>query len=396
MEKVRMAIIGLGNRGYGNMKAVMSFDDVQITAVCDVYTDRAERAAAKAEEKYGVRPFSTTDYREVLTRSDVDCVMIATAWESHVPIAIDTMRAGKPVAMEVGGAYSAEDCRNLVRTYEETETPFLFLENCCYDRTELLVTAMARKGLIGEIVHCSGAYGHDLREEILHGKENRHYRLRNYIHRNCENYPTHELGPIAKLLNINRGNRMLSLVSMASKSVGLKEYVNAHKDSVDPYLIGQEFAQGDIVTTIIKCANGETIQLRLDTSLPRVYDREFTVHGTKAYIRNTEVYIDGKEEKLTDLNEFADLLPECWTDMTEEGRKLGHGGMDGILFREFIDAVKNGTEMPIDVYDAASYMCISYLSEESIAMGGMPREIPDFTHGEWVKREPKDVFCFEK
>ena len=200
MEKVRMAIIGLGNRGYGNMQAVMSFDDVQITAVCDVYTDRAERAAAKAEEKYGVRPFSTTDYREVLTRSDVDCVMIATAWESHVPIAIDTMRAGKPVALEVGGAYSAEDCHSLVRTYEETETPFLFLENCCYDRTELLVTAMARKGLIGEIVHCSGAYGHDLREEILHGKENRHYRLRNYIHRNCENYPTHELGPIAKLL----------------------------------------------------------------------------------------------------------------------------------------------------------------------------------------------------
>lgn len=396
MEKVRMAIIGLGNRGYGNMRAVMSFDDVQITAVCDVYTDRAERAAAKAEEKYGVRPFSTTDYREVLTRSDVDCVMIATAWESHVPIAIDTMRAGKPVALEVGGAYSAEDCRNLVRTYEETKTPFLFLENCCYDRTELLVTAMARKGLIGEIVHCSGAYGHDLREEILHGKENRHYRLRNYIHRNCENYPTHELGPIAKLLNINRGNRMLSLVSIASKSVGLKEYVNAHKDSVDPDLIGQEFAQGDIVTTIIKCANGETIQLRLDTSLPRVYDREFTVHGTKAYIRNTKVYIDGREEKLTDLNEFSDLLPECWTDMTEEGRKLGHGGMDGILFREFVDAVKNGTEMPIDVYDAASYMCISYLSEESIAMGGMPREIPDFTHGEWVKREPKDVFCFEK
>ncbi|HAB00175.1 MAG TPA: glycosyl hydrolase, partial [Ruminococcaceae bacterium] len=197
MKKVRMAIIGLGNRGYGNMQAVMSFDDVQITAVCDVYTDRAERAAAKAEEKYGVRPFSTTDYREVLTRGDVDCVMIATAWESHVPIAIDTMRAGKPVALEVGGAYSAEDCRNLVSTYEETKTPFLFLENCCYDRTELLVTAMARKGLIGEIVHCSGAYGHDLREEILHGKENKHYRLRNYIHRNCENYPTHELGPIA-------------------------------------------------------------------------------------------------------------------------------------------------------------------------------------------------------
>ena len=328
---------------------------------------------------------------------DVDGVVISTAWEPHIPIAIDAMRAGKPVCMEVGGAYSIYDCHEMVRAYEETKTPFMFLENCCFDEVELWVTSMVRNGLYGEIVHCSGAYAHDLREEIIFGKENRHYRLRNYLNRNCENYPTHELGPIAKLLGINRGNRMVSLVSMASKAAGLEAFVKSRKDRVDPELQGKKFMQGDIVTTIIKCAHGETIQLRLDTSLPRVYDRAFTVHGTKGYSENKTMCLDG-EERWRNMREdqFKKYLPDCWAMMTEEGKRLGHGGMDGIEFRLFVDCVRNGEEMPIDVYDAASWMCISCLTETSIAQGGMPQEIPDFTHGEWLRRPLKDFVPLPK
>lgn len=397
MEKFKFAIIGCGGRGRGNQFCVMSMPDVEVVALCDLYLDKAELCADDNEKVYGRRPVITSDYKEILAMPNVDAVMICTSWESHVPIAIDAMRAGKATALEVGGAYSVNDCFDLVRTYEETKTPFMMLENCCFDKKELLVTSMARNGLYGEIVHCSGSYSHDLRTEVLYGKENRHYRLRNYIHRNCDNYPTHDLGPIAKLLDINRGNRMVSLVSMASKSAGLKDYVNKHKDKVDPDLIGQEFAQGDIVTTLIKCANGATIQLRLDTSLPRVYDRDLMVHGTNGYTRDYIIALDNPngEERYSQLRDFeSKYLPTCWTDMTEEGKRLGHGGMDGIEFRAFIDCVRNGEEMPIDVYDAAAWMCISCLSETSIAQGGMPQEIPDFTHGEWLIRPRKDVVEF--
>ena len=65
--------------------------------------------------------------------------------------------------------------------------------------------------------------------------------------------------------------------------------------------------------------------------------------------------------------------------------------MDTLMLRSFFTAVRNGTEMPIDVYDAASWMVITCLSEASIANGGMPIDIPDFTSGRWVMREPKDL-----
>ena len=328
MEKVNVGFIGLGCRGGGLMGTIIDFYDVNITAVCDKYEDRVEEKSEFVKEKKGVLPFGTTDYREVLAREDVDAVIIATDWELHIPIAVDAMRAGKAVALEVGGAYSTEDCFDLVKTWEDTKVPFMFLENCCYNREELLATAMVRRGMLGKIVNCHGAYAHDLRHEVTHGQENRHYRLRNYLGRNCENYPTHELGPIAKVLDINRGNRMVSLVSVASGSFGLERYVNDNKDTINPELIGAKFMQGDIVNTIITCAGGETITLRLDTTLPRFYNREFTVHGTKGLYEQSAntVFFDGDPEKywisadyikehINNADKYAYLLPPAWQNI---------------------------------------------------------------------------------
>jgi len=413
MKNIRLGIIGLGARGYGMLKNnFLNFDSVEFTALCDSYSDRIDRAYEEIIKRRpeAKKPFMTVDYKELLERADVDAVYISTSWEYHIEISIAAMKAGKAVAMEVGGAYSVDECFELVRTYEKTGTPLMFMENCCYDRAELLVTALARAGKLGTVVHCSGAYAHDLREEILSGNINRHYRLRNYISRNCDNYPTHELGPIARLLNINRGNRMLSLVSVSSKAAGLEEFAreNGYAEK-DPSLSGVRFAQGDIVTTIIKCAGGETVTLRLDTTLPRSYNRELTVRGTKGMyeMATNTVFLDGEEEywepakyyaeAINNAEKYApDYLPEVWQNITEEEKESGHGGMDGILFGEFLEALSEGREMPIDVYDAAAWMSISALSEKSVSMGGAPVDIPDFTNGKWLVREPKDVFPLNK
>ncbi len=157
----------------------------------------------------------------------------------------------------------------------------MFLENCCFGRHEMMSLNMLEKGLFGEIVHCSGSYAHDLRDEISHGNGRNHYRLRNYLNRNCDNYPTHDLGSIAKILKINHGNRLLSLTSTASKSKCLKEYIDSGRaESV--FSSDTDFMQGDIITTVLKTTHGETIVLTLDTTLPRYYSRGFTVRGTKA------------------------------------------------------------------------------------------------------------------
>lgn len=399
MEKFRVGQIGLGGRGMGHLSGIFcERDDVVVTYVCDVYEDRCAAAVKMVEERRGNTPKSTTNYKEVCESPDVDVVIVTSAWENHVPACVYAMECGKQVATEVGGAYSIDDCWKLVNTYEKTGIHCMMLENCCYDRNEMMVMKMVREGLFGKIVHCEGGYQHDLRGEVSHGAENRHYRLRNYQNRCCENYPTHELGPIAKILDINRGNRMLKLVSMASGAWGLNAFAEAH-DDVDPALRSYRFKQGDVVKTMIQCAHGETICLTLDTTLPRYYNRNFTIRGTKGFFGETEnmVYIDGKcvEFGHDNFNNVAEYRKEwehpVWKHFEEEGVKGGHGGMDWLVFDAYFSALRDGMVPPIDTYDTAAWMAITPLSEISIANGSMPVDIPDFTRGMWTHRTDKNT-----
>lgn len=402
-ETIKIGVIGLGCRGLSLLETVMlPQQDVEVIAVCDIYKDRREKAVQMVEKGKGTTPFSTENYKEIFAMKEVDAVILATAWEYHINLACEAMQAGKYVGMEVGGAYSIEDCWKLIRTYEQTKIPCMMLENCCYGRDELLILNMVRQGIFGEIVHCEGGYCHDLRKEISFGRENRHYRFRNYLNRNGENYPTHELGPIAKILNINHGNRMLTLSSTASKSAGLHEYLMEQKGT-EYDASNMNFMQGDIVTTVIKCAHGEPIVLSLDTTLPRPYSRRFQIRGTKAmfFEDNRSIYLDKEHEKFdfcwqkqwNNIENYQEQYDHSiWKDYIKEGIRGGHDGMDWLVFRAFFDCIKNQTEVPIDVYDTATWMSITALSEQSVAMGGMPVAIPDFTNGMWISRKQEVPF----
>ena len=388
MKKLRLGIIGLGQRGAQLVKEVfVNHDAVCVTALCDLYQDRIDDAAKIIVESNTDEPFKTRNYKEILSKDLVDCIVVAASWDQHIEMAIACLESGIPCGCEIGGCETLDECYALVEAYERTKTPFMFMENCCYGRHELMVMNMVKQGVFGEIVHCSGGYHHDLRYEVSHGKELRHYRLNEYLTRNCENYPTHEIGPIAQILDINRGNRFVSLTSMASKAVGLHEYI-LDKKADDEELVNAKFAQGDIVTTVIKCERGETIVITLDTTLPRsFYSRGFTVRGTKGMFEEASlsVFIDNGEQKesrnenMNNIEKFTDKYEhEIWKKFLSDGVRGGHGGMDYLVYTEFFDCVKNNKPMPIDVYDAATWMCITPLSEKSIAQGGAPMEIPDF------------------
>ena len=401
-KELCIGVIGLGRRSVGLLEGcILPRKDVRVAVVCDVYEDRRKQAAKLVQDAGQPEPKAVGDYREILAMPEVQAVVIMSSWESHVEIACAAMRAGKYAAIEVGGAYSLDQCWQLIHTYEETKTECMFLENCCYGREELLLLNMVRQQVFGELVHCQGGYLHDLRKQVAHGVEDRHYRFRNYMSRNCENYPTHELGPIANILDINRGNRMLSLVSVASKAAGLKEYLRREKGA-DYRESDYPFAQGDIVNTIIKCARGETISLTLDTTLPRHYSRGLQVHGTRGLYmeENRSIFLDEKDnefdfewhKKWNNAEEYFDKYEHpLWRKYMAEGVRGGHDGMDWLVLSAFFEAAKAGTPVPIDVYDAAVWMSITCLSEDSIARGGAPVSIPDFTNGKWLERKPWDA-----
>lgn len=402
--KIKMGFIGVGGRGFGMLERTLrKFPEVDVIAVCDTYADRVEECCKLIKEKRNLDAVGYADYKELLKNEEVNTVLISASWEAHVVMACDAMEAGKITALEVGGAYSIDDCWRLVRTYEKTKTPFMFLENCCYGKYELLVTGIIKRGILGEVVYCHGAYRHDLREEIAYGVKNRHYRLRNYLIRNCDNYPTHELGPIAKILNINRGNRMLTLNSLSSKARGLAEYVKRKEDLAD--LHDKNFAQGDVVRTLITCADGTLISLKLDTTLPHTYSRELTIEGTKGMFCEDGNYVlkEGEFDHHTPLSDvyknadkYMKYMPKDWKELSEDTTGICHESIDYYTLKSLFDHIQSGEEMPIDVYDAAAWMSISCLSELSIKNNGAPVEIPDFTCGAWVMRGPKDVMDFSE
>ncbi len=394
---MRVAVVGLGGRGLGLLKSCLlrMYEDVEVVAVCDVYEDRTEKGKkAVMHSKRGNIPVVSTNYKDIIGLDEVDSVLIFTSWEDHIKIAIEAMNIGKSVGMEVGGAYDLQDCYDLVATYEQTGQLCMLLENCNYGEYELMVLNLVKKGLFGEIVFCEGGYMHDLRKEITDGEKNRHYRLRNYISRNCENYPTHEIGPLAKVLKINNGNRFTSLCSFGSKSVGLKDYIQRFR-SKNEKLMNTEFKQNDIIVTVLKCLNGETVTIFLDTTLPRYYSRRFTVRGTRGMYSedNNVVFVDGMIESLKILKGNGKRFLKThghplWSKNNKRFKKFGHGGMDWFVIRAFIETVKNDAYAPIDVYDAATYMAITALSEISLQNDSSIVEFPDFTKGKW---ENKDI-----
>ena len=417
MEKLKIGFIGLGQRGaaYGMTdgsigllgNVLKNSDDVVVTVICDRFQERLDAASEKIVAHGYPAPMQTKDYKDVMN-AGVDGIVISTSWDMHVLVALEGMRAGIPVAMEVGGTHSIEDCWKLVDCYEETGTPIFFMENCCYNKDEALVTSLVRNGKLGEIAYSQGYYCHDLREEISGGIDTHHYRLAEYRDHNCENYPTHELGPIAKILNITSGNRFTKLVSMSSKAIGLKHYIaNNPKYSAPDRLGNVDFKQGDVTTTMIECENGETIFLKLDTTLPRLYERGLTVSGTKGFYNQTVQSVildDGKynheldsfKKAFFNQDDYKEYLPDAWRLITEEQIKSGHGGMDFIMLKNFFHCLKEKKPMPIDVYDAVTWMCVTALSEQSIANGSQPVECPDFTRGKYKTRQTVDCFDYPR
>ncbi len=238
--KVRVGLIGVGARGLGHLELCLRRADVEVVAIADPDTQytvpKAREYISKtygAKKKVAEYTNGPEDFYNLLKRDDVDAVIIATPWEWHTIQAVAAMKAGKTPALEVCGAADVQECWELVNTSEVTGVPLFGMENVCYRRDVMAVLNMARQGLFGEITHLQGGYQHDLRNvKFNNGKQyygggvefgekalsEAHWRTNHSVHRNGDLYPTHGLGPVGNIINMNRGNRLLSLSSMATKS----------------------------------------------------------------------------------------------------------------------------------------------------------------------------------
>ena len=317
-KTVKIGYVGLGRRGYLCLKECLArMADVEVVTICDSNEATFKQALEIFEEFGKPLPKCTVNYDDILNDPEIEAVLLMTGWGDRVNMAVRSMRAGKYTGIEVGCAQTVDECFELIKAYEETGVHVMMLENDCYDRQHMMLLNMAKQGLFGEIAHVSGGYQHYLNEAELFKEvkndEVTHYRLKYYIEQNRECYPTHALGPLAKILNINRGNRFVRLNSVASKSCGLKAYAKRHLGEYSKFA-KIDYKQGDIVNTIITCENGETVLLTLDTTLPRPdFSENFSIRGTDAMF-----YEDTHSVYFEDMNEARRKTPKHKIENNEE------------------------------------------------------------------------------
>jgi predicted dehydrogenase len=392
LSEVRLGFIGLGQRGSHLLANLLAIDSVRVSALCDVITEKVAGARQQVETHGLPAPALYTagerDYENLCRRDDIDLVVIATPWSRHAAMAVFALRQGKHAAVEVPAAQTVAECWNLVNASERHQRHCIMLENCCYGYNEMLVLNMVRAGVFGELTHGAAAYLHDLRSVLFSTNSEGLWRRAEHIGRNGNLYPTHGLGPVARYMNIHRGDRFESVVSMSSPSRSLQAYARRHLDVSDPRA-RETYLCGDQNTSLIRTAQGLLIRLEHNVVSPQPYDRLNTIAGTKGTFRDypPRIFIDGetKEGKWESIDRFKTRFEDpLWTREGELARKLGgHGGMDFLMCYRLIQCMREGLAPEMDVYDAAAWSVVAPLSEQSAARRGAPVEFPDFTRGRW-------------
>jgi hypothetical protein len=403
LDTVRVGIVGLGQRGSGAVERLAYIEGVEITALCDKYPDRVEKAQATLKKmgRPAAKSYSGEDgYKALCESNDVDLVYTPTPWHMHTPIAVYAMKHGKHAATEVPAAVSIDECWELVETSEKTRKHCMMLENCCYDFFEILTLNMARNGMFGELLHAEGAYIHDLSKDWLFNKNAYAdmWRLKENAKRNGSLYPTHGLGPIAQCLDINRGDRMDYLVSVSTNDFTLGPMATemAAKDDFFKEYVGKNY-RGNMNTTTVRTVKGKTMMIQHDVSSPRPYSRIHVLSGTKGAASkwpSPERIAFGhswvKPEELKGL--YEKYSPPIIKHIGEIAKEVGgHGGMDFIMDWRLIDCLRNGLPLDQDVYDAASWTAVGLLSEQSVAKRSTSIDVPDFTRGNWKTNKPVNL-----
>ncbi|MEQ1675206.1 MAG: Gfo/Idh/MocA family oxidoreductase [Chitinophagaceae bacterium] len=403
IETVRIGVIGLGQRGSEAVERLSFIDGIEIVALCDKYPDRvaaSQKTLAKMQRPKAKEYTGEEGWKALCESNDIDLVYTPTPWHLHTPIAVYAMKNGKHAATEVPAAKTIDECWELVETSEKTKKHCMMLENCCYDFFELLTLNMARQGLFGEIIHAEGAYIHDLTKDWLFNKNAYAdmWRLKENIGNNGNLYPTHGLGPVAQCMNINRGDKLEHLVSMSTSDFTMNNMANAlaEKDEFFKQYTDKPY-RGNMNTTLIRSAKGKTIMVQHDVSTIRPYSRIHLVSGTKGAAQKwpgPQRIAFGhswlKPEELKSLEETYALpiVKHIGAIAKEVG---GHGGMDFIMDWRLIDCLRNGLPLDQDVYDAASWSCITPLSERSVSKRSKTVDIPDFTRGAWQTNNPVNL-----
>jgi len=405
LEKVKVAIIGVGARGSAHISQLALIEGVDVVGICDLAEARVKVPEADVTGK-GHKPKVYSGEKDIWTKmlaeTRPDAVFVVTPWEDHARMCIGAMKAGAHAFCEIPIALTTKEMWDIVDTSEATGRHCMMLENVNYGREELLYLNMVRQGVIGELLHGEAAYIHELRSQMNGGDSTGSWRTCHYAHRNGNLYPCHGLGPVAQYMNLARSeDNFRRLVSFGSPAKGRKLFADKSENLTDPEFKTLDYKCADINTSIIKTNLGRTIMIQWDETSPRPYTRHNLIQGTLGTLKGfpNGMAIEGVTKSYhewTSSEEFEAIAAKyehpLFKRMGELAQKMGgHGGMDFLMLFRIIECLRNGQPLDQNVYEGCFWSCVSPLSEKSVAEDGMPQDFPDFTRGNWETTEPLAV-----
>lgn len=388
-----------GAHGLNMMLGFRSIEGVEVTALCELDEGLLQERAAKLNIPHTYRVF------EDMLDSDIDMVLIATPMQFHMQQTIQALEAGKHVLCEVTAGVTMDELWWLKEAVEKHNKVYMMAENYCYIPQNQLVKKLVEEGRFGEIYYAEGEYLHAIRH-LAHGCSRRvsgsgpeQGRLRtSWRHywqfgKRGNFYPTPSLGPIMQWF---KGDRIKSVACFGTG-----------------WHTAPELRQEDSSDTIVQLESGKLIRLRLDCISNRPSNTYYSLQGTKGAFEaprglgdDYKIYFhtegaDMNQAKWQPMRDYYGELPQRYRDATEEQRAAVHRDGDALHFgaphkvsesaseggstlwdcfivQDLVDAVRNGTRPPIDVYDACEWTAVGLLSELSVMNGGRPIDVPDF------------------
>lgn len=362
MEQLKFGVVGAAGRGAGFFTAITCNSRAKLTALCDLNAE----ALAKTAGQVGVAQ-TFTDYEQMLDQAGLDVVIVGTPMPLHTPMAIAALQRGVHVMSEVPAAVSVEEAQDLVRAAKASSAQYMMAENYTYMRPNVLVKAIARAGLFGEMYFAEGEYLHELKglNEVTK------WRRKWQTGINGNTYPTHSLGPLLQWL----GQRVVSVLC-----TGTGHHYR------DPR--GDEYENEDSTTVLGRTDQGGLIQLRLDMLSNRPHNMTYySLQGTTGCYEaprglgdQPKIWLQDrcKEGEWIPLEDLAEeFLPEEWLHPSEEQLQAGHGGGDYLEVQDFVRAILDGTPPPIGIHEAMDMTLPGLLSQQSIAQGSVWLGVPD-------------------
>lgn len=404
LDKVKVAVIGVGARGRGHVGQLAMIEGVEMVGICDLNEAFASRSGKLASER-GHQPkiYSGAEnaWEKMLEETRPDAVIVATPWSLHAPMCIKAMQAGAHVFCEVPLAVTVQEMWDIVEASEATGRHCMMMENVNYGREELLYLNMVRQGVIGELLHGEASYIHELRGQMDNKDTTGSWRTFEYAKRDGNLYPTHGLGPVAQYMNLGRGEDNFGrIVSFSSPAKGRALYAQKSEKLSNPEFKTLDFEGGDINTSIIKTTLGRTIMVQWDETSPRPYSRHNMIQGTKGTLAGfpNRIAIEGVNNyhKWAENEAWEELAAKyehpLFKRMGELAKKMGgHGGMDFLMLFRMIECLRQGEPLDQNVYEGSFWSAVGPLSEKSVQEDGMPQVFPDFTRGNWKTTKPLGI-----